>query len=170
MSGFDRNAFRFAFATSLLLLLTSPVWAESSDAEGLVQILKKLERRIEELDQQIKDVRSTAITVQSGEIAIRADGTRPLTDNSRCNPGADNLRGIKNGRVDFPKHFAEQPQVVLAIHEFDIQVGAPNDTHRLAARVQSKDETGFNFQFYTWCNTVVHSGRAVWVAHGRASQ
>jgi len=144
----------------LSMPFATPLHGQTIETSGLAQAVEELKARVEIIE-------NNSIKVQSGTFTIRADGTRALTDSSFCADHPDNIRGIRDGRIDFPSAFADAPAVVAAINAFDIVAGEPNDTHRLRVVVTSVDRTGFNYQFYTWCRTVVYNANAVWIAHGR---
>ena len=71
------------------------------------------------------------------------------------------MRGQINKRVDFEQPFKSEPHVVMALSVLDV---SGSKGMRVRAHVESVDNEGFTYSLHTWCNTKVHSVRAVWVA------
>ena len=128
--------------------------------EGIpVDIVSSLDKRISEVEK---------IRVESGVIQITQEaGSRPLNDGSQCPTGADATRGIRHGRIVFGQQYSSPPKVVLSINSIDIGGVSALDAHRLGAYVSRVDERGFEYQFYTWCTTIVSGAQASWIAVGR---
>ncbi|MCA3451372.1 MAG: H-type lectin domain-containing protein [Rhodobacter sp.] len=166
MNDFHYKIFRSAFAAALVVALAAPVWAESSDAEGLAQMLQRLSARIDELDQEIADLKAAAPIVQSGTFPMVARNTRGLRDGSACPEAStgDAYRGTVNGRIEFTRAYSHTPEVVLALRDAAIV----RET-RLELSVTAIDERGFNYTFATYCTTIIYDADAVWIAHGRTS-
>lgn len=115
---------------------------------------QKLELQEATTKQQGKDYK-----VQSGTINMKAQGTRPLNDNSRCPNGPDSSRGIMNGHQSFPEPFSKKPEVILAIAYADVSGG-----FRLSTHVTNITKEGFDYTFVTWCDTIITSAYATWLA------
>ena len=92
---------------------------------------------------------------------MRADGTRPINDGSYCAASPQNTRGSQNGRVNFQTPFAAPPKVALGLAAYDID---SSRNFRIVAKVLTIDSAGFNYQFTTWCNTIIHEAHFNWIA------
>ena len=109
--------------------------------EGIpVDIVSSLDKRISEVEK---------IRVESGVIQITQEA------------------GSRHGRIVFGQQYSSPPKVVLSINSIDIGGVSALDAHRLGAYVSRVDERGFEYQFYTWCTTIVSGAQASWIAVGR---
>ena len=119
-----------------------------------------LEDQIEESKEEIEALKKEAgeVRVETGAVTIREDNIPELMQpncNSRVN------RGEKNGRVKFRKPFAAPPKVIMALSAIDVTYVANSRFHVVATLV---DAEGFDYKFYTWCDTAIHWAEAHWIA------
>ena len=135
-----------------------------------LDLLATIQNQITTLQNQVKVISTTLASVasQSGVFSIKANGTRELSDNTRCD-SVDPYRGEMNGRVDFPTPFATPPQVLVGISSLDLTDSRKyaGDAVRLTVAVKQVDSKGFNYTFNTWCFTVVNGATASWIAVSR---
>lgn len=106
---------------------------------------------------------TTVVNSQSGVIAMKAVGTRPLTDTAQCPTDSTASRGELGGRVTFTKPFKNTPRISIGISQIDS--GIPSNTGmRLSVGVVNADRNGFSYNFNTWCNTTISGATASWIA------
>ena len=98
---------------------------------------------------------------QSGTIALKAVGTRPITDGGSCPSGSDATRGERNGRITFLKPFAAPPVVAVGVTSVDAGITALNSGLRFTISV---NKNGFTYSLYTWCFTNLAGASANWMA------
>jgi hypothetical protein len=147
---------RFVNRSSAARPVTFP-WP-ASPSRPTEDAVAMLATRLAAAEQMLKQKR-----VESGEIVIRADGTRPMTDTSACPIGQDAHRGIRSGWQAFAQEFERPPQVHAGIAQIDSGIPA-NTGMRLAFNVQEVTAKGFKYSFVTWCNTSISGARAGWIA------
>lgn len=126
-----------------------------------MQFLLRLER-LEDQSWRIAELeyRARVSRVQSGTIQINSDDG--IGDNSRgCPEGEGAWRGHVDRRLDFPEPFTSVPEVMAAISAVDHHV---DNNLRLVLSVNSIDTKGFNYHFFTWCNTRLVRADMRWMA------
>ena len=65
------------------------------------------------------------------------------------------------GRVEFPEPFPSIPKVMIALSRFDI---LHEYNHRVTVYVDSVDNKGFFYSFFTWAGTDLWAASANWIA------
>jgi H-type lectin domain len=139
--------------------LTLP-WRAYTDEGAPKLTMLELQKRLERIENSPK-----VVTAASGTIGLRAVGTRPITDTSACPAGSGAFRGEMQGRVEFETAFVDPPAVAIGLTSVDTAL--PNNTGlRLVVNVVegSITRTGFEYKFFTWCNTSIVSANASWIA------
>lgn len=138
-------------------------WPEYDDQGNKVTTIDDINQRIFSIDQKITSLESKAsrARTETGVVSMRADGTRPINDGSYCADTPQNIRGIQNGRINFQTPFSGPPKVALGISSHDVE---SSRNFRIVASVLKIDANGFNYQFFTWCNTVIHEASFNWIA------
>ena len=137
--------------------LTLPWEATSKQGISRSEILA-LQQRIEGLENKVNRTASL-----SGIISLRAVSTRPITDSSACPSAPDAYRGEMNGHVTFFKAFVDEPTVSIGLNNLDIGSGI-NHGQRISINVKKVDKTGFDFSFFTFCDTAIAGATANWMA------
>jgi hypothetical protein len=64
-------------------------------------------------------------------------------------------------RINFSQTFADKPEVVVGISEFDIN----GDGNRATIHAESIDKNGFSIRIETWANSSINSIQANWIAY-----
>ena len=167
----------------LSLFVSCQVFAQSqeqTDEQDLVRTILDMQVRISALENQlvlkgaeqinntIQDLqaRISALRVQVGFVSISSKEFPALGKPPSGCPEwtAGGTRGLYKsaGRVDFQEPFASPPKVIMALSTIDI--GAPNVNARIHVAVTKVDTTGFNYDFFTWCDTTIYWSRASWIA------
>ena len=89
------------------------------------------------------------------------DGFRITTSETDRGGGA---RGIRNGRVAFARPFSAAPAVLAGLSQLDF---AHNRPVRIRGIVTAVDLYGFDYDLYTWSDTIMHGGGVSWSAVGK---
>ncbi len=70
-----------------------------------------------------------------------------------------------NGYAKFDIPFSEPPQVQFGISHLSEQGGISRIKFEILPNSITKD--GFNYNFYTWCDSIVHEASVDWIAVGK---
>ncbi|MFM9978249.1 MAG: H-type lectin domain-containing protein [Sphingomonadaceae bacterium] len=136
--------------------------------EGVpVDLIAQLRQELATANSQIEAANRELKKIQfeNGVIAIAASpGSRPLNDQTQCPTNAGANRGLIQHRVNFAQKFNQIPVVSLSISHIDVYNDRPI---RLAATIAAIDQSGFNINFNTWCDTWIAGATASWVALAR---
>ena len=137
-------------------------------AKQINNTIQDLQERNSALENQVATLQNKAkeVRVQVGFVSISSKEFPALGKPPSGCPEwtAGGSRGLYKsaGRVDFQEPFASEPKVIMALSTIDI--GAPNVNARVHVAVTKVDTTGFNYDFFTWCDTTIHWSRASWIA------
>ena len=136
-------------------------WQAYNDEGIPVNVIADLTRKIATANSEIEKLKRSQVQVESGDITIaKGPDSRDLEDGSSCNNNPDNLRGLKNARINFHQPFKSVPKVVVGLHQLDL----PQGEMRLWIKVETVDKSGFNYSFITWCTSRVNGAEAQWIA------
>ena len=82
------------------------------------------------------------------------------------NPPSTNSNELRTsrGRIDFPRPFASEPIVAVALNRLDTEKMANT---RVSLEIRDITRTGFDYEVHTWLDTRVYSVGITWVAVAR---
>lgn len=71
-------------------------------------------------------------------------------------------RGLLNQEVEFKPAYQSRPTVILSLGSVDVK-----GQYRVSTELVETTTEGFKYNFYTWCDTKMYSGRMRWIAYGK---